>query len=205
MLKVGLTGGIASGKTTVAAMLEKRGCRVLYADKIARELMRPGQPAYDEAVGAFGKDILAADATIDRPRLAAMVFADPAKLEKLNQIVHPRIIEAIESEFKRIAQADPGAMVIVEAALLVESGYWTRLDKLVVTWSWPEQQIERLMKGGLTREQARARLSAQMPPEQKRDRADIEIDCSGSLAATELQVEETLATLRLAAASRARP
>jgi dephospho-CoA kinase len=198
MLTVGLTGGIASGKTTVAAMFEKRDCRVLYADKIARELMQPGQPVFEQIVRAFGPDIVAPDGALDRPRLAGMVFGDAGLRETLNAIVHPRVIQEIERRLAEIRREEPRAIVLVEAALLVESGYWTNLDKLIVTWCWPAQQIDRLLAQGMTREQARSRLNAQMSPEQKRDRADYEIDCSGSPAATETQVDPILAELRLA-------
>lgn len=197
MLKVGLTGGIASGKTTVAKMFAARGCRILPADTIAHELMAPGQPAYAEIVGAFGKGVLAADGSILRPRLAAIVFAEPARREQLNRIVHPRVIAEIEKEFARLAEANPGAIVIVEAALLVEAGYHRQLDKLVVTWCRPEQQLERLMKHtGLARAQAEQRLAAQLPSEEKRRQAHYEIDCSGSLEVTQAQVEEVFRKLR---------
>lgn len=197
MLKVGLTGGIASGKTTVAEMLAARGCRVLYADRIAHELMAPGQPAYDEIVRAFGRDILHAGGAIDRRRLGEIVFADAARRAELNRIVHPRVIAEIEKEFARLAAAQPDAIVVVEAALLIEAGYHRRLDKLIVTVSTPEQQLERLMKKtGLSRTRAEERLAAQLPAEEKRRHADYEIDCSGSLAATEQQVEKLLAEWR---------
>lgn len=197
MLKVGLTGGIASGKTTVAEMLAARGCRVLYADRIAHELMAPGQPAYDEIVRAFGRDILDAGGAIDRRRLGEIVFADAARRAELNRIVHPQIIAEIEKEFARLAAGQPDAIVVVEAALLIEAGYHRRLDKLVVTVSTPEQQLERLMKKtGLSRTRAEERLAAQLPAEEKRRHADYEIDCSGSLAATEQQVEKLLAEWR---------
>lgn len=197
MLKVGLTGGIASGKTTVAEMLAARGCRVLYADRIAHELMAPGQPAYDEIVRAFGRDILDAGGAIDRRRLGEIVFADAARRAELNRIVHPRVIAEIEKEFARLAAAQPDAIVVVEAALLIEAGYHRRLDKLIVTVSTPEQQLERLMKKtGLSRTRAEERLAAQLPAEEKRRHADYEIDCSGSLAATEQQVEKLLAEWR---------
>ncbi|MBI4466413.1 MAG: dephospho-CoA kinase [Acidobacteria bacterium] len=197
MLKVGLTGGIASGKTTVAEMLAARGCRVLYADRIAHELMAPGQPAYDEIVRAFGRDILHAGGAIDRRRLGEIVFADAARRAELNRIVHPRVIAEIEMEFARLAAAQPDAIVVVEAALLIEAGYHRRLDKLIVTVSTPEQQLERLMKKtGLSRTRAEERLAAQLPAEEKRRHADYEIDCSGSLAATEQQVEKLLAEWR---------
>lgn len=202
MLRVGLTGGIASGKTTVAAMFRARGARVLEADRIAHRLMAPGQPAYNEIVTAFGREILSADGTIDRKRLGAIVFADAARREQLNRIVHPRVIAEQENELARIAREQPGAVAIVEAALLIEAGYHKQLDKLVVTWCRPEQQLERLQAKGLSREDAERRIAAQLPAEEKRRLADYVIDCSGALAETERQVERVWQALQQAATSK---
>jgi dephospho-CoA kinase len=203
MLKVGLTGGIASGKTTVAEMFRRRSCRVLNADQIAHDLIQPGQPAYDEIVRAFGLDILAANSAIDRRRLGQRVFADRNGLERLNQIVHPRVVAALDTEFARLAREDPAAIVLLEAALLIEAGYHRQLDKLVVTWCRPEQQVERLLKSAeLTRAEAEQRVAAQLSQEEKRRQADYQIDCSGSLQATEEQVEKVLAELRRLTAAR---
>jgi len=202
MLKVGLTGGIATGKTTVAEMFRARSCRVLNADQIAHDLIRPGQPAYDEIVRTFGPEVLAPDGAIDRRLLGQRVFADPGGLEQLNQVVHPRVAAALDAEFARLAAAEPAAIVLLEAALLVEAGYHRQLDKLVVTWCQPEQQVERLRKNtGLTRAEAEQRLAAQLPQGEKRRQADYEIDCSGSLQATEKQVEKVLEELRCLADS----
>ena len=202
MLRVGLTGGIASGKTTVAAMFRARGARVLEADRIAHRLMAPGQPAYNEIVTAFGREILSADGTIDRKRLGAIVFADAARREQLNRIVHPRVIGEQENELERIAREQPGAVAMVEAALLIEAGYHKQLDKLVVTWCRPEQQLERLQAKGLSREDAERRIAAQLPAEEKRRLADYVIDCSGALAETERQVERVWQALQQAATSK---
>lgn len=206
MLRVGLTGGIASGKTTVAGMFAARGCRILPADQVAHEVMAPGQPAYEEILRAFGKEILAGDGTIARPKLAAIVFGTAARREQLNRIVHPRVIAEIENDLALLAAEDPAHSIrlitIVEAALLVEAGYHKKLDKLIFTWCRPEQQVERLMQAGLSRAQAEQRLAAQMPPEEKRRYADFEIDCSGSLAATEAQVEKVFQELERLAAAR---
>lgn len=197
MLKVGLTGGIASGKSTVAEMFRARGCPVIEADRLAHSLMAPGQPTHDEIVREFGRSVLATDGSIDRGKLAAVVFADPARLARLNQIVHPRVIAACEAEFARLSQEQPGAVAVVEAALLLEAGYYRQLDKLIVTWCRPEQQLERLLaKGRLSREQAQRRLAAQMPPEEKRGYADFVIDTSGTLASVETQVGSVLEELR---------
>ncbi|MFQ5816558.1 MAG: dephospho-CoA kinase [Terriglobia bacterium] len=197
MLKVGLTGGISSGKSTVADMLEEMGCRVLRLDLLAHELMAPGRPAYQEIIAAFGTEILAPDGAIDRKKLARRVFADRAQLERLNAIVHPRVIERTEERLTEIAHREPAAVVVVEAALLVESGFYRRLNKLIVTWCTPEQQRERLIaRTSLSRVEAEQRLAAQLPQEEKRHYADYAIDCSGSLPHTRAQVEQVLAELR---------
>jgi len=202
MLKVGLTGGISSGKSTVADMLEQVGCRVLRLDPLAHELMAPGQPAYQEIVAAFGRDILAPDGSIARQKLARLVFADRKKLEQLNAIVHPRVIMQVEAQLAELAAAMPAGIVVVEAALLIESGYYRQLDKLIVTWCTPEQQLERLTaRTGLSRAEAAQRLAAQLPIEEKRRYADYEIDCSGALERTRAQVEEVWARLQVQARS----
>jgi len=134
---------------------------------------------------------------VDRSRLAAIVFADRAKLARLNEIVHPRAIAACEAEFARLGRNQPDAVAVVEAALLVEAGYSRQLDKLVVTWCRPEQQLERLLaKGQLSRQQAEQRLAAQMPSEEKRRHADFVIDTSGTRESVSLQVDAVLAELR---------
>jgi dephospho-CoA kinase len=196
MLRVGLTGGIATGKTTVAAILRKLGCHMLDADKIAHHLIEPGAAAYEDVVREFGRGILTADGRVDRKKLGAIVFADPARLARLNAIVHPRVLETQDRELQTIERADSHAIAVVEAALLIEAGYAPKLDCLVVTWCTPEQQLERLTRQGavgiagrgLTHEQARQRIAAQMPIEEKRRMADEVIDCSGSLEQTREQV-----------------
>jgi dephospho-CoA kinase len=199
MLRVGLTGGIASGKTAVATMLRKRGYEVLDADSLGHELMRPGQSAYDDIVRAFGPGVLAADLSVDRAKLGAIVFPDPEKRALLNRILHPQILDAVQRWFHSLDHAGGPAFAFLEAALLVEAGYRSILDRLVVCWSKPEQQIERLIARGLTAEQARQRLAAQMPVEEKRRAADDLIDCSGSTNDTERQVEALIEALKRAA------
>ena len=199
MLRVGLTGGIASGKTVVAALLRARGYEVLDADSLGHELMRPGQAAYDDIVREFGRDVLAPDMSVDRAQLGAVVFADAEKRAALNRILHPRILDAVQRWFASLDRAGGPPFAFVEAALLVEAGYRGILDRLVVCWSKPGQQIERLVARGLSSEQARLRVAAQMPVEEKRRAADDLIDCSGTLAETERQVETLLETLKHAA------
>jgi dephospho-CoA kinase len=201
MLRVGLTGGIASGKSTVAALLGDRGCAVLDADSLGHDLMRPGEAAYHEIVREFGDAVLAPDAVVDRKKLGAIVFREPQKLAALNHILHPKILDAVQRWFASLDRAGGPDFAFVEAALLVEAGYRPTLDRLVVCWSRPEQQVERLMARGLSREQARQRLAAQMPADEKRRAADDTIDCSGTLSETEQQVDRLLETLRHAAGS----
>jgi len=203
MLHVGLTGGIGCGKSSVATMMRERGCQVLEADPLAHRLMEPGQPAYDEILREFGNQVRASDGRIDRTKLGAIVFAEKAKLERLNRIVHPRVVEALDRELAALERTQPGGVVVVEAALLIEGGYYERPDRLVIVWCKPEQQIERLMARGMTRQQAEQRIAAQMPLDQKRRMADDEIDCSGSLDETRRQVESLVAKLKQLAAATA--
>lgn len=199
MLRVGLTGGIACGKSTVAACMRELGCHVLDADRLARALTEPGQPAYHEIVREFGADILRGDGAIDRSRLAAIVFADRRKLERLNAIVHPRVIAELQRELDTLERNEPGAIAVVEAPLLIEAGYHKQLDRLVVVWCRPEQQIERLLARGVSRVEAEQRIAAQMDLDRKRALADHQIDCSGSLDDTRRQVRELVEALRQSA------
>ena len=204
MLRVGLTGGIATGKTTVAAILRELGCRVLDADKIAHGLIEPGAVAYEDVVQEFGRSILASDGRVDRKKLGAIVFADPARLTRLNAIVHPHVLEAQDRELEAIERSEPHAIAVVEAALLIEAGYAQKLDYLVVTSCTPEQQLERLTQQdslrqagrGLTIEQARQRIAAQMTTEEKIRSADEIIDCSGSLERTREQIAALVGKLK---------
>jgi dephospho-CoA kinase len=191
MRKLGLTGGIASGKSAVAATLRDLGFEVLDADSLARELIEPGQTAYEEVLHDFGPGILdprSRTRQIDRKKLAAAVFADRAKLHRLNAIVHPRVQEAILRQFEEWACEGDIGVAFVEAALLVEAGYQKYLDGLIVTWCKPEQQLERLRARGLSHEEARNRIAAQLPVEEKLKLATERIDCSGSIEDTRQQV-----------------
>lgn len=201
MLRVGLTGGIACGKSTVAGMLRERGCRVLDADAIAHRVIEPGQPAYGEILEVFGEAFRTPSGGIDRTKLGAVVFADRGKLERLNRIVHPRVAGILDNELREIERREPRGLAIVEAALLIESNYHRHLDRIVVTWCTPTQQIERLLARGMTAEQAERRIAAQMPLEEKRRAADDEIDCSGSVEHTREQVENLVTKLRRLAAA----
>jgi dephospho-CoA kinase len=196
MLKMGLTGGIASGKSTVAAMLREMGFGVLEADLIAHKLIEPGQAAHDEVLGEFGSDLADGSGRIDRAKLAAIVFADPAKLKKLNVIIHPRVEEIMTRQFAEWERDGVRNAAFVEAALLVEAGYVKHLDGLVVTFCEPEQQMERLRARGMSETEAKRRLAAQMPVEEKLRYATERIDCSGSLEETRVQVQALAARLR---------
>ena len=196
MLRLGLTGGIASGKSTVSAMLRDAGFAVLDADAIAHELMEPGNPAYEEILAEFGMSIANVDKTIDRAALGKIVFADSAKLKRLNAIVHPRVEERIVSKFAELQRGGSHSAAFVEAALIVEAGLDKKLDGVVVVWCEPAQQIERLISRGFSEEQARRRIATQLPPEEKLRHATENIDCSGSIGETRQQVEKLAAKLR---------
>jgi dephospho-CoA kinase len=179
MLRVGLTGGIGCGKSTVAGMMRDLGCRVIDADAIARELAGPGQTAYREIIAAFGKEIVLTNGQLDRTKLAHLVFSDASKLSKLNQILHPRVIAEQERLLVQLERTEPHAIAIVEAPLLIEAGLHKTLKRLIVVWCTREQHI-----------------AAQMPLDDKRRMATDEIDNSGSLAATEKQVQNLVAKLK---------
>jgi dephospho-CoA kinase len=196
MLRLGLTGGIASGKTAVAAMLRELGFAVLDADSLAHKLTEPGQPAYDEILREFGPSIIDSDNRIHRAKLAGIVFADAAKLARLNAIVHPRVKATIQRQFTEWSRNGTRDAAFVEAALLVEAGYQKDLDGLVITWCRPEQQLERLRARGFSDADARRRIAAQMPVAEKLRYATEKIDCSGSLEDTRKQVEALAIKLR---------
>jgi dephospho-CoA kinase len=196
MLRLGLTGGIASGKSAVAAMLREMGFAVLDADSLAHKLIEPGQPAHDEILNEFGPSVLAQDARVDRAKLSAIVFNDRSKLDRLNAIVHPRVAELVFRQFAEWQRAGTRDAAFVEAALLIESGIHKNLDGLVVAWCEPEQQLKRLLARGLSEPEARRRIAAQLPVEEKLRLATEKIDCSGSLEETRRQVEALAAKLR---------
>jgi len=201
MLRVGLTGGIGCGKSTVATMMRALGCHVIEADPLAHKLIEPGQPAFQEVVRAFGADILHSDGQVDRGKLGAIVFADMDKLLRLNAIVHPRVLKELERLFSEYAVANPRGVAVIEAALLIEAGYVKHLDRLVVAWCKPEQQMERLLARGMSREQIEQRLGAQMPLDEKCRRADDVVDCSVPLEETRAQVEQLVTKLQQLAAA----
>ena len=169
MLKVGLTGGYATGKSFVAAELQRLGCKIIYADKLGHRVLQPDGEAYLPTVETFGPEILAPDATIDRKRLGAIVFGSPALLEKLNSIVHPAVFRLEEKALQEFLREDPGCIVVIEAAILIETGRYRNFDRIILTTCDEEIQIARAVsRDKLQREQAVARLRNQMPAEEKK-------------------------------------
>src|SRR6185369_3434673 len=174
MLKVGLTGSIAVGKSYVLGIFRELGCFVLDADRTSREVVEPGTRGLAEIVEHFGSDILSSDGTLDRGKLAAIVFDDDSKRELLNSIVHPRVFEAQNSWLAEVEKKNPKGIAIVDAALMIESGGYKRFDKLIVIWCQPDVQLSRLLsRGGLSEDEARKRITAQMPQDEKKKYADF--------------------------------
>ena len=197
MLRVGLTGGLASGKSFVGQALADLGCYLIEADELGHKVLLPGGAAYEGVVREFGRDILDEAGCIDRKKLATLVFDVPARLEKLNQLVHPPVGELQRRIIAEIAERDPEAIVVVAAAILVETGSYKRYDRLIVVTCTREQQIERALKrGAASREQVLARLSRQLPLEEKVRVADYVIDTSGSKENTLKQVRAVYDALR---------
>jgi dephospho-CoA kinase len=201
MLRYGLTGGIASGKSTVAAMLRAHGFPVLEADKISHGLIEPGGAAYQEVIARFGREFLDGNGKIDRARLAAIVFSDREKLDQLNGILHPRVEEELLRQLSKLEKSGSYAVAFVEAALIFEAGLHTKLDGVAVAWCLPEQQVARLTERGMSEAEARRRMAMQMPVEEKLALAAEKIDCSGSIEETRSQVDALAAKLRAAASA----
>ena len=186
----GLTGGIASGKSTVARFLKTLGARVIDADRVGHDLLLTSNPVHHKVVAHFGQEILKPGGEIDRGRLGSIVFADPQKLSELASIVHPSLIARVDELVRDLRARHPREVILVDAALIYEAGVADRFAKILVAWCRPEQQIERLMaKTGLSRQDALRRIATQIRAEEKRCRADYVIDCSGTLEETRAQVE----------------
>lgn len=182
---IGLTGGIGSGKSSVAGALRERGALIIDADKVAHQIMEPGRPAWHDIVQAFGKEILNEDQTINREKLGAIVFNEPEKLEKLNQITHPRVMESFKESLREIRHTNPYAIVFLEIPLLYETRSERICDEVWVVWVDRETQIERLMeRNSYTREEAIMRIDAQMSLDEKARMADVVLDNRGSLEET---------------------
>jgi len=197
MLRVGLTGSIAVGKSFVTSVFAELGCRVLDADQTAREVVLPGATGLEAVVQSFGKEILAPDGTLDRARMASIVFADEEKRLRLNHILHPFIITRQDEILREWEREDPNGIAIVDAALMIESGGYKRFDKLIVVHCRPEVQLERLMlRDKLTLVEAQRRIAAQMPQEEKQRYADYLIDTSDGFEPTRARTAEVYKELR---------
>lgn len=196
MKVIGLTGGIACGKSTVSKILAELGAAVIDADMIAREVMRKGTPVWQEVKETFGDEYLLPDGEIDRKKLGELVFSNPEALKKLNSITHPAIQKRVLSEIERLKLMSCYKAVVVDAALLIEAGWYDMVDEVWLVVADREAQIERLMKrNGLTRQQALNRINSQMAQEIKMRYADKIIDNSDGLEYTRKQVEQLWAEL----------
>ena len=197
MLKVGLTGGLACGKSFVGEALAGMGCLLIRADELGHEVLAPGGEAYDSVIQEFGREIVAGDGTIDRRALAARVFGEPARLERLNALVHPAVIRREEELIAAFAARRPDGIAVVEAAILVETGSYKRFDKLILVTCDEEHQVERaLRREGAVEGDIRARISRQMPVSEKLKFADFVINTSGEKADTLRQTRAVYEELR---------
>jgi dephospho-CoA kinase len=197
MLKVGLTGSIAVGKSFVLGVLSELGCRILDADRTAREVAAPGTPGLAAVVTSFGSEILREDGALDRARLGAIVFSDEEKRRLLNSILHPFIIAAQDDQIRRWETEDAGGIAVVDAALMIESGGYRRFDKLIVVHCRPDVQLERLIsRDRLSPDEAERRIAAQMSQEEKMKHADFLINTSESFDSARAQTEAVFQRLQ---------
>src|SRR5436190_20676828 len=208
MLKIGLTGGIATGKSLVGRMFAELGAHIIDADKIGHELMVPGKPVYDEVVKRFGSEILNDDKTVNRGKLAEIAFDQRRpRIYELNSIVHPGVIQAYEKWMEEIGAREPQAIAILEAALLLEAGLRRRVDRIIVVSCKPQQRIERWEKrlnvdADAARKEVTRRMMAQAPDEAKIQAADYVIDNSGTVEETQKQAQQAYESLALQARPR---
>ncbi len=202
VLLVGLTGGIASGKSVVAARLAEHGAVVVDADRIAREVVEPGTPALAEIARTFGPAVLAPDGSLDRAALGAIVFADPSARERLNAITHPAVARRSRELFARAARADPHAVVVYDVPLLAEGGRTDEFDLVVVVEADPEERVRRMVRDrGMSEEDARRRIAAQASDEERRALADVVVETNGSIEDTLRRADELWERLRAVAPS----
>jgi dephospho-CoA kinase len=199
MLKVGLTGGIAAGKSVVGEIFVALGAHLIQADQVSHQLMQPGEPVYDEVVRHFGPGIINPDGTVSRPKLAEAAFS--GRIQELNQIVHPAVLQKQKEWMAAIGERDPQAIAIVEAALILEAGSAKDFDRLIVVTCHPEQRVQRWsQRMNVDEETARReinrRMAAQFPDEEKIKAADYVIDNSGSIDETQKQVSQIYAQLK---------
>ena len=198
MLKVGLTGSIAVGKSYVCEVLRELGAEVLDADSTAREVVAPYTVGWKKIIEVFGREVLQSDDTLNRTKLGSIVFADERRRQILNAIVHPLVIEAQDVWLKTRETENPRGIAVVDAALMIESGGHRRFDKLIVVWCEPKIQLERLMRrNDLRRADAARRIAAQMPQEEKKRFADLTIDTTGGFETTRRQTIEIYERLKL--------
>lgn len=197
MLKVGLTGSIAVGKSFVCEVFRELGCAVLDADQVARDVVATGTVGLSRVVEGFGKSVLTPDGSLDRALLASIVFADEEKRLLLNSIIHPLVFESQNEWLAEVESDDPNAIAIVDAALMIESGGYKRFDKLIVVWCEPDLQLQRLMtREGISREVAQARIAAQLPQAEKKRYADFLIDTSNGYDDTRQKTTEIFRQLK---------
>lgn len=197
MIVVGLTGGIATGKSTVAQMFKRCGAIIIDADQLARDVVRPGKPAWREIVKVFGEGVLKPNRSINRQTLGDIVFHNRRKLRKLEHIIHPRVAREQQRLARRIAVRSPHAVVVYEVPLLFESGADKRVDKIVVVTADRETQIARLkQRNGLSRNEALRRIKNQMPLARKVHRADVVLDGTGDKAVVKQEVRRLIQSLR---------
>lgn len=198
MLRVGLTGSIAVGKSFVCDIFRELGCRILDADKVSRDVVKPGTPGLHRIAEEFGKDVLTQDGELDRSKLGSIVFADNEKRLLLNSIVHPLVFEVQNAWLAEQEKQDPYGIAIVDAALMIESGGYKRFDALVVVWCEPAIQLKRLMlRDNLSENDAQRRIASQMPQDEKKQHADFLIDTSGGFDDTRARVAGVYGELRL--------
>jgi dephospho-CoA kinase len=197
MLLVGLTGGIASGKSLVARVFKDLGAHLVDADRIVHNLLEPDQKAGQEVLDYFGKELLLPDGRINRRKLGEIVFNDAEKRAWLNRCLHPRVFETYQAQVRQVRSRFPGTIVVLDAALLIETGYHRKMDRVVVVYAKPEQQLERLInRDRFMKEEALARIQSQMPLAEKRGHADYIIDNTGSRENTEQQARKVYARLK---------
>jgi dephospho-CoA kinase len=197
LIIAGLTGGIASGKSTISEFLRDAGARIIDADEIARQVVKKGLPAYEEICTCFGRTILRADGEIDRQQLGTIIFNDPHQKARLDAIVHPRVFAQADREIATIEKDDPAAVVIMDIPLLFETGMQDDLAEVIVVFVPEALQLERLIKrDGIDQKAAISRIRSQIPIAQKRERATIVIDNSGSRSASRLRALEVYNQLK---------
>lgn len=197
MLRVGLTGSIAVGKSFVTSVFAELGCHVLDADQTAREVVQPGTPGLKAVAQAFGDEVIQPDGTMDRALVASLVFESDEKRQKLNSILHPFIIARQDEILSALEEKDPDGIAIIDAALMIESGGYKRFDKLIVVHCRPEVQLERLMlRNQLSLDEAKARINSQMSQEEKQQFADYLIDTSDGFEPTHAQTINVYEKLR---------